>query len=71
VLLYSSHRNRSLASNILNSTQWVIKDVFPGHERSYILEYEEENTAMIVGWNEMMLNLPPRGDHVSKKLSVL
>lgn len=66
-LLYSSHRNHSLARNILNSTHWVIKDEFPRHERSYILDFEEENTAMIVGWNEMTCNLPPRGDHVSKQ----
>ena len=67
VLLYFSHRNHSLAREILNSTHWVIKDEFPRHERSYILEYEEENAAMIVGWNEMAYNLPPRGDHVSKQ----
>ncbi|XP_065920006.1 ectonucleoside triphosphate diphosphohydrolase 1-like [Dysidea avara] len=58
------HRNHSLAREILNSTHWVIKDEFPRHERSYILEYEEENAAMIVGWNEMAYNLPPRGDHL-------
>ena len=45
----------------------MIKDEFPRHERSYILDFEEENAAMIVGWNEMTYNLPPRGDHVSKQ----
>jgi len=63
--MLSSHRNHSLAKGILNSTHWMIKDEFPHHERSYILDFVEENTAMIVGWNEITSNLPPRGDHVS------
>jgi len=43
----------------------VIKKTFPYHERSFILSYDKENAATIVGWNEMKGTLPPKEDHVS------
>ena len=64
-MIYSSHRDPIVADEILNYTHEVIKETLPHHDRSSILSYEQEDIATIVGWNEMIGTLPPKGDHVS------
>ena len=54
-----------MADEILKHARETIKKTFPQHNSSSILSYEQENTATIVGWNEMKGTLPPREDHVS------
>ena len=54
-----------MADEILKHAWETIKKTFPQHHSSSILSYEQENTAIVVGWNEMKGTLPPREDHVS------
>ena len=65
-MIYSSHRDPTVADQILNYTHEVIKETLPHHKTSAILSYEQESIATIVGWNEMIGTLPPTGDHVSE-----
>lgn len=62
-----SYRKSTVSDKILiiNYNHEVIKKTFPYHERSFILFYEQEDVATIVGWNEMIGILPPTGNHVS------